>query len=102
MKRGIQGKLVVQGASPEPFKSFVPHPLPPEPPIEFSPGLLDLMDVYAIVRLDSQMSLENWATVVKVLPSRVLAEQEASRLREANRGKHCIYSVQITRFVEAL
>jgi hypothetical protein len=58
--------------------------------------------VYAIVRLDSQMSLENSATVVKVLPSRVLAEQEASRLREVNKEKHCIYSVQITRFVEAL
>ena len=58
--------------------------------------------VYAIVRLDSQMSLENCATVVKVLPSRVLAEQEASRLREVNKGKHCIYSVQTTRFVEEL
>jgi hypothetical protein len=58
--------------------------------------------VYAIVRLDSQMSLENCATVVKVFPSRVLAEQEACRLREVNKGKHCIYSVQVTRFVEAL
>jgi len=58
--------------------------------------------VYAIVRLDSQMSLENSATVVKVLPSRDLAEQEASRLREINKGKHCIYTVQSTRFVEAL
>jgi len=54
MKRGIQGKLVVQGASPEPFESFVPHPLPPEPPIEFSPGLLDLMEKanLALGRLD--------------------------------------------------
>jgi len=54
MKRGIQGKLAVQGSSPEPFRSFVPHPLPPEPPIEFSPGLLDLMEkaTLALGRLD--------------------------------------------------
>jgi Fic family protein len=54
MKRGVQGKLVVQGGSPEPFKSFVPHPLPPEPPIEFGPGLLDLMEKanLALGRLD--------------------------------------------------
>jgi hypothetical protein len=58
--------------------------------------------VDAIVRLDSEMSLENSATVVKVLSSRNFAEQEASRLREANKEKHCIYLVQITRFVEAL
>jgi len=58
--------------------------------------------VYAIVRFDSLMSLENSATVVKVLPSRVLAEQEASRLREINKGKHCTYSVQTASFVEAL
>jgi hypothetical protein len=58
--------------------------------------------VYAIVRFDSQVSLEDSATVVKVLSSRVLAEQEASRLREVNKGKHCIYSVQVTRFIEEL
>jgi len=58
--------------------------------------------VYAIVRLDSEMRLENSATVVKVLRSRVLAEAEASRLRKVNAGKHCMYAVQITRFVEAL
>jgi hypothetical protein len=58
--------------------------------------------VYAIVRFDSLKSLENNATVVKVLRSRVLAEREASRLREISKGKHCTYSVQTTRFVEAL
>jgi hypothetical protein len=31
---------VVQGSSPETFKSFVPKPLPPTPAIEFHPDLL--------------------------------------------------------------
>jgi Fic family protein len=54
MKRGLQGKLVVQGSSPEPFNSFVPHSLPPVPPIEFNPELLDLMEKanLALGRLD--------------------------------------------------
>jgi Fic family protein len=54
MKRGLQGKLVVQGSSPEPFNSFVPQPLPPAPPIEFNPELLDLMEKanLALGRLD--------------------------------------------------
>jgi hypothetical protein len=59
--------------------------------------------VYAIVRFDSYMSrstLENRATVVKVLPSRDLAEQEVARLKEVNRGKQCTYVVRMTRFVE--
>jgi len=57
--------------------------------------------VYAIVRIDSDMSLENCATVVKVLPTRAQAEPEAARLREVNKGKKCIYSVQTTRIVGA-
>jgi hypothetical protein len=58
--------------------------------------------VYAIVRFDfpvSENNPENTAIVVKVLSSRVLAEEEASRLREVNKGKHCAYVVQVTRFV---
>ena len=60
--------------------------------------------VYAIVRFDlpvSESNPEDRAIVVKVLSSRVLAEQEASRLKEVNKGKRCLYVVQITRFVEA-
>jgi hypothetical protein len=59
--------------------------------------------VYAIVRFDSFVdpsNLEHIATVVKVLASRVLAEKEASRLREVNKEKQCIYTVQTTRFVD--
>ena len=54
VKRGPQGKLVVQGAAPEPFNSFVPRPLPPDPRIEFGPELLDLMEkaTLALGRLD--------------------------------------------------
>ena len=54
MKRGVQGKLVIQGSSPETFKSFIPRPLPPVPAIEFQIDLLDLMERanLALGRLD--------------------------------------------------
>lgn len=54
MKRGLQGRLVVQGSSPETFKSFVPKPLPPVPALEFQTDLLDLMERanLALGRLD--------------------------------------------------
>jgi len=58
--------------------------------------------VYAVVRFDldvDRSSIEQSATVVKILPSRVLAEQEASRLSKINRGKRCVYTVQTTRFI---
>lgn len=60
--------------------------------------------VYAIVRFDlyvSRSSVDS-ATVVKVLPSRDQAEQEAARLRDVNKGKECIYDVQTTRFIGRL
>jgi Fic family protein len=54
MKRGLQGKLVQQGPRQEVFKSLIPKPLPPEPPIEFSAEFLDLMEKanLALGRLD--------------------------------------------------
>jgi hypothetical protein len=58
--------------------------------------------VYAIVRFDQYVSLvnlEHCATVVKVLPTRDLAEQETERLRRLNKGKGCTYVVQTTRFI---
>jgi hypothetical protein len=57
--------------------------------------------VYAIVRFDLLMKGEHVATVAKVISSKKLAEQEAARLNEGNKGKDCIYSVQTTRFVES-
>jgi hypothetical protein len=59
--------------------------------------------VYVIVRFDlpvSQSDPENSVSVVKVLSSKVSAEQEASRLNEINQGKGCFYVVRITKFVE--
>jgi len=58
--------------------------------------------LYAIVRVDADLSGENGATVVKIFPTKELAEQEASRLTEVNRGKQCTYAVQTARFVESL
>ena len=58
------------------------------------------LHLYAIVRFDPHLSGENGATVIKVFSSKELAEQGASRLREANKGKPSTYVVQIARFVE--
>jgi len=55
--------------------------------------------VYAVVRFDSYSNLEDCATVVKVLASEDLAQQEAARLRQVNLGKDCSYVVQTTRFI---
>jgi len=54
MNRGIQGRLTKQTTSPEPFSAFVPNPLPPSPPLEFSPELLKLKEKadLALGRLD--------------------------------------------------
>ena len=60
------------------------------------------LHLYAIVRFDPYLSGENGATVVKVFPSRELAEQEASRLREVNKGKKSTYAVQVARFADSL
>jgi galactose-1-phosphate uridylyltransferase len=59
------------------------------------------LHVYAIVRFDSYVSdMEDAATVVKVFASKVEAEKVAIRLREVNKEKRCIYTVQITRSVD--
>jgi hypothetical protein len=55
--------------------------------------------VYAIVRFDLNSSGTNGATVVKVMSSRDLAEQETARLNNVNAEKHCIYEVQTSRFI---
>jgi eukaryotic-like serine/threonine-protein kinase len=59
--------------------------------------------VYAIVRVDTTplkfSSPEHCCTVVKVLSTSDSAEAEATRLREVNKGKKCLYFVQVTRMV---
>jgi len=60
------------------------------------------LHLYAIVRIDMPVSVdnpENCVSVVKVLASRAIAEKEASRLRDVNRGKRCAYHVYTTRMI---
>ena len=59
--------------------------------------------VYAVVRIDFPVSVtepKNSVTVVKVLTSSVLAENEVTRLNKLNAEKGCIYFSHVTRLVE--
>ncbi len=53
MKRNA-GRLLRGATSPEPFSAFVPAPLPPEPPLELSPDIQELLEQAnrALGRLD--------------------------------------------------
>ncbi len=56
MRRTSQGAYVtVTHVGPEPFEAFVPSPLPPRPPLEFSSELRDALDhaLTALGRLDA-------------------------------------------------
>jgi Fic family protein len=48
------GTFVICSTSPEPFKAFVPHPLPPHPPLKLDEAHYELMEKanQAIGRLD--------------------------------------------------
>jgi len=48
------GRLLRGATSPEPFSAFVPAPLPPEPPLELSPDIQELLEQTnrALGRLD--------------------------------------------------
>lgn len=54
MKRELQGYYLPISTAGETAKAFVPNPLPPEPPIEWSPELLTAFDsaLVALGRLD--------------------------------------------------
>jgi Fic family protein len=54
MKRGPQGEYRIQQPSPEPFRAYIPYPLPPKPPIELDSRLQDLLEQAnrALGRLD--------------------------------------------------
>ncbi len=54
MERGMQGYLLPQAVPGEPFKTFVPHDLPPDPPLAFDTELHDLLEQSnrALGRLD--------------------------------------------------
>jgi Fic family protein len=55
MNRPVPGKYVVVPAADEPFKAFVPAPLPPDPPLVWSPALRRRFDdaLLALGRLDA-------------------------------------------------
>jgi len=57
--------------------------------------------VYAVVRFDFPVDVthpENSIAIVKVLSSRVGADEEASRLTVSNGDKGCRYKVLIARY----
>lgn len=55
MNRELQGEYITVSTVGEKVKAFVPKPLPPAPPIDWSPGLRDRFDqaLMALGRLDS-------------------------------------------------
>jgi Fic family protein len=55
MKRKLQGHYITTSTAGEKVKAFVPHPLPPTPPLECSPELREKFDnaLLALGRLDS-------------------------------------------------
>lgn len=52
MNRGLQGKLIQESTASEPFQSFVPFPLPPDPSLEVDLDLLEKAN-RAVGRLDA-------------------------------------------------
>jgi cell filamentation protein, protein adenylyltransferase len=59
MNRGLLGHFIRRTTAPEPFAAFVPRPLPPDPPLEIDPGLLELLGraERALGRLDGVSTL---------------------------------------------
>ncbi|MDD1649842.1 MAG: hypothetical protein LUO80_05545 [Methylococcaceae bacterium] len=59
MKRELQGKYVIISTVGEKAKAFVPAPLPPRPPIDWTPELRSKFDqaLLALGRLDSVSTL---------------------------------------------
>ena len=55
MQRGLTGQYHVTQVAGETIRAFVPHPLPPEPPLEFSAQRQQLLEraTLALGRLDS-------------------------------------------------
>jgi Fic family protein len=59
MQRPVPGRYVTVSAKPEPFKAFVPKPLPPHPPVDWSGSLRRRFDEahVALGRLDAVTAL---------------------------------------------
>ena len=59
MERGLQGRYVTVSMAGEKVQAYVPAPLPPRPPIEWTPGLRGKFDraLVALGRLYSVSTL---------------------------------------------
>ncbi|MGH6623897.1 MAG: Fic/DOC family N-terminal domain-containing protein, partial [Burkholderiaceae bacterium] len=59
MKRKLQGRYVTTTTAGESVRAFVPAPLPPRPPLEWTPGLRSRYDaaLIAVGRLDAVADL---------------------------------------------
>lgn len=59
MKRGLTGQYIVANHRGEEVRSFLPFPLPPEPPLEIGPPLREKLDqaLISLGRLDSVAKL---------------------------------------------
>jgi len=59
MNRGLTGEFIVKKAGQESVRAFVPHPLPPKPPLVIDPSLRESIDqaLLSLGRLDSLATL---------------------------------------------
>ena len=59
MNRGLTGEFIVKQTGDEDVRSFVPHPLPPKPPLVIDPSLREAFDLtlLSLGRLDSIAAL---------------------------------------------
>jgi len=59
MKRGLSGEYAIQKSGDEEVRSFMPFPLPPDPPLEIGPSLREELDqaLISLGRLDSVSKL---------------------------------------------
>ena len=44
VKRGIQGRMLLQRVPVEPYRAYVPDPLPPNPPILMDSALTEVLE----------------------------------------------------------
>ncbi len=87
MKRGLQGQYVVISTVGETVNAFVPHPLPPAPPVEWTPALqsqfaaahaaLGRLDGIASVLPETSVFLYSYVRKEAVLSSQIEGTQSS-------------------------
>lgn len=55
MKRGLTGIYLPISTVGEKATAFVPHPLPPNPPVEIGASLGKLLDAASVLRLHEEL-----------------------------------------------